>query len=48
MAEPVQLSFHFMLVEDPGVVLHRLRKRLVSSMDFEEYEFHRRRIDRLT
>lgn len=48
MPNPEQLSFHFMLVEDPGVVLHRARKRLLSSEDFPEYEFHRRRIDGLT
>ena len=42
--KPEQLSFEFIMRDDER---RAISERLFSSMDFEEYEFHRRRIDRL-
>ena len=47
MTNPEQLEFDFMRDDERAAEVVQLWKRALSSIDFEEYEFHRRRIDRL-
>ena len=47
MTNPIQLEFAFMRDDKRRVTLVRILDRAVSSIDYEEYEFHRRRIDGL-
>ena len=45
MTTPIQLEFAFI---ERRVMLARIRERAETAIDFEEYEWHRRRYDRLT
>ena len=47
MTNPIQLEFAFMRDDKRRVKLAQIQKRVVSSIDFEEYEWHRLRYDRL-
>ena len=47
MTNPEQLEFDFMRDDPRPLKLALVRERALSSIDYEEYEFHRRRIDRL-
>ena len=47
MNNQIQLEFAFMRDDGRRALLARLTGRAITSLDFEEYEFHRRRIDRL-
>ena len=44
MPEAIQLEFDFIQIDR---TLSALRQRALTSVDFVEYEFHRRRIDRM-
>ena len=47
MHNPEQLCFAFMHDDKRHEMLARIEKRAISSMDFQEYEWHRHRMDRL-
>ena len=47
MRKPEQLEFAFMRDDPRPLKLALVRERALSSIDYEEYEFHRRRIDGL-
>ena len=47
MTNPEQLEFAFMRADDPSVMLPKILERALSSIDFEEYEWHRLRWNRL-
>ena len=47
MTHSLQLEFDFMTDDINVVLLRRLEERALSSIDYPEYEFHRRRIDGL-
>ena len=45
MTKPEQLEFEFIMRDKER---RAISDRLVTSIDFKEYEFHRRRYDQLT